>query len=188
MADKWMVERLRPVKGKTDYGHEMIKGLSQAAADELTTVWWASGGTHALAVIRPDGKPSAVYEKEYRDATRIPPVWKWTTKRRKPSEDNPLGPDPPPPPPIPTLGDEEPEPDNKKIAAGACLCCAMLFDPERSDKDDRDKSPSGRIAKGCCPECGMWLPGMGSGELQQMYLRHTSKDPTPGKWRPKWDF
>lgn len=193
------VMRLRNSKGGRPYDIERVDDLTEAQAIQVASSWWESGGTVAMLVLR-DGQEDTRYQREYCVEQRIPEAWPQAPKPRFPSPspapqpraaptiDDPVEVAAPrqrtPTVRCPVCGRTVPEgtldqPVGEKGPSSCprcgltfiCRACAIELPPSRRYPDDRDPTPSGRLAAGRCLECGSPQPGLKSSDLWRMYTR-----------------
>lgn len=173
MADPYTVLRLCE-RGSGPYVLEDRRGLSAAAADSLATEWWQRSRSTVAVVVLRAGAMDALYERPGIGRDRIPEGWHWASKRpamRKLTEDLDAATRP-----MPSLGDDVPKPVHP---VGACLVCMQV--PKTSDENERDRTPSGRLGRYCCPLCGSpLLPGTAR-HVEQRYIAAASGRSTPGE-------
>lgn len=182
--------RLLNTSGAGTYGVQSVAQVSLRAAYAVVRNWWESKGTLSVCVVREVYGRLEVdtdYTRPWIDRARIPEDWRGNTKPAV-AEYMPAA---PPPSAIkaaerelaaidPIFEDPEAEykaeasrlPWNLGPVEGACGACGAA--DVQPDPDDRDRTPSGRIANHRCAECGRAWPGTRQATLQDWHLRFRS--------------
>jgi hypothetical protein len=174
MADSMIVRRLKNTKDGSPYALESRKAKDQDHAEKLVTFWWASKGSMAVVILTESGKTDSHYMREYCDPDRVPK--KWLKYWAPPPVVAPALLEPTPEPraePDVTLFNEDSAPEAPKPhSLTYCGCCGnnRVID----GYGERDRSPSGRLNDGRCPQCGKPLQ-LKNKAIYRMYMNFLAR-------------
>lgn len=158
------VVRLKNSPKGEPYTTEVKAGLTSVDASTQAARWWASRGTLAVVVRMDNGTEDARYERKYLDVARLPEGWAASKKPQDPAErlfqqaavDT-----------QPTLVNEEPDAPEPPESSVCATCHGPL---DVAYQEGRDRTPSGRMAEGRCPDCGRPVPGVPYRDILKAHL------------------